>query len=97
MKNPEQNPKVARFAVGDRYLHRSGTVIRTIIAVEGSKITWQDDIGCGECEKATFAKICPTIATEKDIETYDAWIEYRRNNPSTGPRRGSLTRKRRGL
>jgi hypothetical protein len=95
MKNPEQNPKKARFSVGDRYLHRSGTMIRTIIAVEGSKITWEDYLGSGVCEKATFAKTCPTMATAKDIEAYDAWVEHRTNNPSTGPRRGSLTRRRR--
>jgi hypothetical protein len=62
----KRSRKIGRrdLQVGERYLHRNGNWIRIIEEIDGDTVRWSDDLGGGECSKATFLKACPSLAPE---------------------------------
>ena len=60
-----------KLVVGEAYLHRNGWGFRTVMDISPDRknlLYMRDSGGQMFCSCAHFVEICPTVATEEDIE-----------------------------
>ena len=57
-----------KLEVGKTYLHQNLMSLRKVTEIDLTHVYYEQGYRLGCCSKKSFAKLCPTIATDKEIE-----------------------------